>query len=353
MGTKNWWVGVLPLLVIWIVANFVMTGWVEQDLTARASAAVTAVGQMLDKPSVTVAGRDATLAGTPFNTNDDIDAVKAADSTSGIRLVNDAIAPVLLAKPYTFDAKRDGDRLVLSGNVPQPATRAKIIEAAKASAPGVDVVDRMIYAQGAPVGFETIAAYGIAEAGKLAGGDISLSDKAYSIAGHAPSASIYQAALAATQQLPAGATLAKVDITQDEISPPVVIAVKSDAAVLTVAACQPQLTDLLAHRKILFDTAKASIHKDSDALLKDLTATAKRCPDAHIEIAGHTDSVGKDDSNMKLSQLRANAVADYLIKAGIPPARLTAVGYGKTRPIALNTTAEGRTQNRRIEFQVK
>jgi OOP family OmpA-OmpF porin len=462
MSRRNiWWTGFLLLLIIWVVTDFVMTGRVENDLSARAAAAITA-GPVLDKPSVTVAGRDATLAGTAFNTRDDRDAVDAADNTNGIRLVNDQIATVPLARPYTFDARRDGDNLVLSGHVPLPAMRATIIAAAKSSAPNVTVVDEMTYAQGAPDGFDTIVAFGLAEAGKLADGKISIADKAYSISGRATTAAIYRAALAATRQLPAGATAAAIDIKSDEISPYVFDATKSDGALkltgyypdeqthqnilaaigrrsvgsklsdelkpgkgapqhfaeaasamlqqlsrlssgvgtmsdtsvivkgdalyakaaadipaelsaaaphdysasatigvaapgapLAAAECQPLFAGILTPGKILFDTGKTSIQQDSDAVLDKLTAIAMRCPDAHVEISGHTDSVGNDDTNMQLSQQRAEAVADYLVKAGIPPERLNAVGYGKTRPIASNDTEEGRAQNRRIEFDVK
>jgi len=78
-----------------------------------------------------------------------------------------------------------------------------------------------------------------------------------------------------------------------------------------------------------------------------------RCPDALIEISGHTDSVGSDDTNLQLSRRRAEAVSDYLKRAGVGAERMTAVGYGKTRPIASNDSEEGRARNRRIEFDVK
>ena len=87
-----------------------------------------------------------------------------------------------------------------------------------------------------------------------------------------------------------------------------------------------------------------------ERILGMLRETARH---AHVEISGHTDSVGSDDTNIQLSQRRAEAVADYLVKAGISPEHLNAVGYGKTRPIASNDTEEGRAQNRRIEFDVK
>jgi len=453
------WLAVLPLLIVWLVTNLVMTERVETELAARAGAAV---GTVLDKPSVRVTGRDAIVGGVAFNDQGSEVALNAVRDTPGVRLVEGVITVVPVAKPYSFEAKRDGDRLLLSGNVPNPTVRAKLLQAAKASASGVTVVDDMTYARGAPDGFESIATYGLTEAGQLADSRISLSDGVYSIAGRAPTTAIYRAAIAAARQLPAGATVGKVAITSDEVSPYVFTATKGDGVIkltghypdeqahkdliaavqrrffkskltdelalgkgaprdfagaasamllqlsrlesgvgtlsdmeinvkgdalyakaageipaelsaavpsgykaqatvgvaavgppLTAEACQPAFADILGQGKIRFETGKASIQKDSDAVLDNLTAIAMRCPEARIEISGHTDSVGTDDTNMELSRRRAEAVADYLTKAGIVSERLTAVGYGKMHPIGSNDTEEGRAQNRRIEFEVK
>ena len=97
----------------------------------------------------------------------------------------------------------------------------------------------------------------------------------------------------------------------------------------------------------------ASIDPDSAGLLDRLIETALRCPTANIEVAGHTDSDGEDAANQALSEKRAQAVADYLVKAGLPANRFTAVGYGSAQPIASNDTEDGKAQNRRIEFTVK
>jgi outer membrane protein OmpA-like peptidoglycan-associated protein len=73
-------------------------------------------------------------------------------------------------------------------------------------------------------------------------------------------------------------------------------------------------------------------------------------PEIKFEVGGHTDSDGADDYNLKLSQQRADAVKDQLIKMGIEAARLSAKGYGETKPISDNTTFEGKANNRRVEF---
>ena len=75
-------------------------------------------------------------------------------------------------------------------------------------------------------------------------------------------------------------------------------------------------------------------------------------PELHVEIQGHTDSIGSVNYNLNLSQRRADAVMAYLISKGVSASNLTAKGYGKSKPIASNDTAEGRAQNRRVEFEV-
>ncbi|TIH42921.1 OmpA family protein, partial [Klebsiella pneumoniae] len=81
--------------------------------------------------------------------------------------------------------------------------------------------------------------------------------------------------------------------------------------------------------------------------------TAMRCPNATIEVAGHTDSDGEEAANQALSERRAQAVVDYLVRAGLPANRFTPIGYGSTQPLAGNESEDGKAQNRRIEFVVK
>jgi len=87
--------------------------------------------------------------------------------------------------------------------------------------------------------------------------------------------------------------------------------------------------------------------------LSDLIEVANQCPEANIEIGGHTDSSGNDDYNQRLSQERASSVMNYLISNGIESNRLKAVGYGENNPIADNESTEGMAKNRRIEFNVE
>ena len=75
-------------------------------------------------------------------------------------------------------------------------------------------------------------------------------------------------------------------------------------------------------------------------------------PDLKLALEGHTDSVGSDEYNLKLSDQRASAVREYLVSQGVPAANITATGLGKSMPVASNETAAGRQQNRRVEMVV-
>jgi outer membrane protein OmpA-like peptidoglycan-associated protein len=78
----------------------------------------------------------------------------------------------------------------------------------------------------------------------------------------------------------------------------------------------------------------------------------KEYPTAKFTVEGHTDSVGREDSNQKLSDARANAVKEYLVKGGIDEFRLSSLGYGESKPIDTNKTRAGRANNRRVEINL-
>lgn len=107
---------------------------------------------------------------------------------------------------------------------------------------------------------------------------------------------------------------------------------------------------IVIHQQIFFETNRAVIRPISFPILDTVAQVLRDYPDITIEVQGHTDSRGSDAHNLRLSQARADAVREYLIRAGIAPHRLTARGYGETMPIESNATREGRDMNRRVEF---
>ncbi len=142
-------------------------------------------------------------------------------------------------------------------------------------------------------------------------------------------------------------TPAGVKVDKDGCPPPVVQEVKP----------QPKVEKEIIEKgrttlKVLFDTNKSVIKKGYFADVDALAGVMQQYPDLNVTIEGHTDNVGKDAYNKKLSQRRADAVKAYLVKKGIDANRLTAIGYGEERPIADNATKAGKAENRRVEAAV-
>ncbi len=105
-------------------------------------------------------------------------------------------------------------------------------------------------------------------------------------------------------------------------------------------------------KNLHFATNKTRILARSEEALNNLYMYLARNPQAHIRIVGHTDNVGKEEANQKLSDGRANAVKDALIERGIAPERIEAEGRGESQPIDTNDTEEGRQNNRRVEIEI-
>jgi outer membrane protein OmpA-like peptidoglycan-associated protein/opacity protein-like surface antigen len=102
---------------------------------------------------------------------------------------------------------------------------------------------------------------------------------------------------------------------------------------------------------ITFATGKADITPESEQILMKALMTLQTYPEISVEISGHTDDVGSNSSNQKLSQRRADAVKGWLVAKGISGDRITAVGYGEEKPRVANDTPENKRLNRRIEFK--
>ncbi len=105
-------------------------------------------------------------------------------------------------------------------------------------------------------------------------------------------------------------------------------------------------------QQVKYQTAKFKVLKASFPLLKQVVQVLNDMPKMRVRIEGHTDNVGGESFNLKLSQKRAEAVKAYLVAKGIAEDRLDSVGYGLTRPLASNRTEKGRAQNRRTEFHI-
>jgi OmpA-OmpF porin, OOP family len=457
--SSKWWPGLILLGVFWVIAAWTSTVPLEADLAARSGAALK--DTVLDKTRIAVDGRDVTLGADAFSEDGRRGAVTRVESVPGVRLVDDETRLVPEAKPFVWSADRDVVRVTLGGSAPLPATKGRLTEAARASLGGVEVVDQMNLARGAPPRFDNAAQLLIEQIGKLKDGRIAISDlnvtlsgmardlggreaiaaalknlpegfkvaaneikappyvfQAYkdpvavtlTLSGYIPDSAVHSAVVAAAGRkffnekvvdnlkasigapqgfsaavVPALGALSRLSTGTLVVSDREVklsgdalydaaaaqiraglgkdfpqgfqykadISVKPAAAPVDGTVCQQLFSELLSKGSIRFEPARSTIDPDSTGLLDRLIETALRCPATTVEIAGHTDADGDDTANQALSEKRAQAVADYLVKAGLPADRFTAVGYGSTQPVASNDTDEGKAQNRRIEFVVR
>jgi OOP family OmpA-OmpF porin len=457
--SSKWWPGVIPLVAFWAIAAWTTTSPLETDLAARSTSALR--DTVLDKRRIVVAGRDVTLVADAFSEDGRGSAVASVEAVPGVRLVNDQTRLVPEARPFVWSAERDVARVMLGGSAPLPASKGRLLEAARASLGGVEVVDQMNLSRGAPPRFDNAALLLLDQVGKLKDGKVTISDTKVSLSGMARDLGGREAITAALKNLPEGFSVA----TNEIKAPPYIfqaykdpvavtltltgyvpdnnvhaalataagrkffsekvvdnlkasvgapsgfanavlpalgalsrlstgtlvvsdrevklsgdalydaaaaqiragfgkdfpqgwqfkpdISVKPAAAPFDATVCQQLFSDVLAKGKIRFESGRATIEPDSAGLLDRLVETALRCPTVNIEIAGHTDADGEDGFNQMLSEKRAQAVVDYLVKAGLPADRFTPMGYGSTQPVASNDTDEGKARNRRIEFVVR
>ena len=457
--SSKWWPGTIPLALLWAFAVWTNTGRLETELAGRSTAALNDI--LLDKSQIAVSGRDVTLAADAFSEEGRRSAVAAIEAVPGVRLVNDETRLLPEAKPFVWSAERDVVRVTLTGSSPLPASKGKLLEAARADLGGVEVVDQTNLSRGAPPRFDDAALLLLGQVVKLKDGKITISDTKVSLSGMARDLGGREAIAAALKNLPEGFSVASNEIK----APPYIfqaykdpvaltltltgyvpdnnvhaaivaaaarkffsekvvdnlkaslgapagfasavapalgalsrlstgtlvisdrevklsgdalydaapgqlrgnlvkdfpqgwqlkadISVKPAAAPVDASVCQQLFSELLAKGTIRFESGRSTLDPDSAGLLDHLTEIALRCPTTNIEVAGHTDTDGDTAANQALSEKRAQAVVDYLVKAGLPAGRFTAIGYGSTQPVAANDSDEGKARNRRIEFLVK
>ena len=255
----------------------------------------------------------------------------SVEGVRAVRFVGNNIAPV----PAQFRTIITGDSLVLRGTVADQATIDSLVTNAEAAFGKGKVLNKL------SVG-ENIASLastnGLFEAlsgdGKLGTVTTTLGSDGLTLSGEVLSDSI------------------KAELG-DELSALYDGKVNNELVVFKPDVCIALVNELLATGKINFDSGRATITKDSFALLNQISATAEQCPEIGFEVAGHTDASGNLERNMELSQQRAQAVVDYLVDQGLAAEQFNAVGYGPHQAIDYNVTAEGRANNRRIEFRLK
>src|ERR1700682_629812 len=225
---SKWWPGLIPLAIFWAIAAWTNTSTVESDLAARSTAALK--DTVLDKTRIAVAGRDVTFAADAFSEEGRLSAVAAVEAVPGVRLVDDQTRLVPEAKPFVWSAERDVVRVTLGGSAPLPASKIKLLEAARASLGGVEVADQMNLSRGAPERFDDAPLLLLDQIGKLKDGKITISDSKVSLSGMARELGGREAIAAAMKNLPEGVSAAANEIK----APPYIFQAYKDPVAVTL-----------------------------------------------------------------------------------------------------------------------
>jgi len=327
--------GLLAILLLALLCT--MCGPVPDDVLGRTQAALTAAGMDWAVPSVD--GRDVTLTGVLPGEALRSKVLDLVAGVRGVRVVKDRLE--LPSRPPSLEvaAQWTDKTMRLTGRVPNEGARNTVVEAAERAARGATVIDELTIDTGAGSAGLELASAAIEELSLFDTGSMRLSNYDLEIEGDLAGPEAANRVRAA-------------------LSGPVAegFGVDTDLRFLEAVdleTCQELLTAAMRESRILFATSSAEISPDSFDLLDRLASTAQRCPNADIEVSGHTDSRGDAEMNRALSEARAGSVRDYLVARGVTGDRLVARGYGETRPIGDNATPAGRSQNRRIEFKIQ
>ncbi|MGX7744324.1 OmpA family protein [Rhodopseudomonas parapalustris] len=353
---EGWWVGLFATGLILAVFGITTMPKLEPDLRERVAEVVKDAGA--NPLNFDVAGRDVLL---PADVGSD--KLRAALSEQiakvpGVRRVADVdeLSGAALAAKTVAKLQADAEaKAKAEAEATAKAAAAKEAEAKALAA--MDAAQRRAAKAKADAEAKEAAAKAAAEAAaKEAAAKEALAKEVAAKEAEAKEAAAKQQAAAEEAAKKAAADDAAKQTAAKPAAAPAEIKTASatgELPVTTVQDCQGRVSSLVAAETINFERGSAVIDKASQPLLEKLSAAIKQCPAVTIEVAGHTDAAGKKSANLALSKRRAEAVVDSLSKAGIGSAKLVAAGYGSAKPVAVNTTAEGRARNRRIEFVVK
>ena len=310
-----------------------------------AAAAIGAVAE-LGGGTVTFADADVTLVapeGTPPERFDAVAGALEGGLPEAFSL--HAVPPHEAAEAGApeFAAVLGDGRVVLSGRLPHEGARDAAASLARALFPGAEVEVATRTAQGLPEGWPIRAMAGIEALALLEEGRVAVEEEGVALSGvtgnpdaEAEAAGLLSRALGGGEDL-------RLDVAYDPALDPATGTPAPDECLRRIEAAQ-------GAQEIAFAPGSDAIESSGLATLGEIATILGECPEIEMEVAGHTDSQGREAMNLELSRARAVAVVEALAARRAPVAGLEPVGYGEARPIADNDTEAGREANRRIEF---
>ena len=365
--------GLTGVLIVGAIAIYSMdaTGKIEADLQARADARLAETGPLW--ASVEIQGRDAILNGEALLPSErrrsSDNAARAIDAIPGVREVHDNTTARFksmadLEKKLAESCKRaaaglpaawlkcavKGQTVTMSGAALTETARRYGVE--KASAAVEEMKARETISDTTMAYYKSSDGMQAAFAGAcgtaIAGFPLNwmkcrVDGRRFTLSGDAPVEAERIARVAAARTMLE--TVRGVEDIADETA--------SLPAFSSPEACREAIEKVKKDQPVRFAAgAAAAIDPQSHVLLDALTVVAKRCIGARIEVQGHTANSGNPGADLSLSEARAAAVAAYMTSRGAPAGRVSARGYGHTRPVAEGDTAESKAKNRRIDFEV-
>ena len=319
-----------------------------------AELAIAAVGE-LGAGSVTFSDADVTFVGSPDNSREMFDRVTAdlkaalpdAFSVFAILPEKPQAGESVDAGPPEFTATLSPEGEVrLRGAIANERTRAAAENFARAQFGADKVTDAMRIQDGLPVNWALRVFASLEALAQLENGIARAEPSIVEVSGNtgneaagAAVARILSGKLGETQEF-------KIDVIYVEALDPL-------AAIPTPQECVDQINAVLEAQKITFAPSSADINDEGRASIQKITDIMADCEYVPMEVAGHTDSQGREIMNKELSQARADAVVNALLARRVLTSNMRAVGYGEEFPIADNDTEEGREANRRIEFTLR
>lgn len=346
-----------------------LTPRIEQDIANRVTSGLAEQGLLW--ADVTVKGREVVLSGVAPSTEAHDKAVAVAGKVFGVAKISDELTVAIEdadaakktsqtaaknAKPYTLSIVKDGDKVVLEGEVSSEADKAVLLRLANNhyGERHVDVT-KLVVVEGAPAGWRSAAGTVLVNITNLEKASVTLSNTEVMVSG-----SVLDKQFSEQMEQAVKTTLPETykAAFAVEVVTPTIIGAAESAVEDAVGSIEPAAGDAkvcaalddVKKERLRFDFDKAELMADHMPVLKKVAGALKGCADEHLVVAGFTDVSGSPLYNKWLSQQRAEAAMRGLMRDGVKKDRLKAVGYGDAHPEADNATKAGRVLNRRVEF---